>query len=91
VPQLPQKANVEILGLPWIATTKLEQAGAQSVTQLHQRSVQSWLDINHPGNQLTIKIRRYANFLDAVPKDFNLQTWVSPGGDNAKIKVIAVF
>jgi len=91
VPQLPQKATVEILGLPWIATTRIEQSGAQSVTQLHQRSVQSWLDINHPDSHLTVRIRRYANLLDAVPQDFDLQPWVSPGGDEAKIKVIAIY
>jgi hypothetical protein len=91
VPQLPQNATVEILGLPWFATSPQSGADAESVTQLLDRSVQSWLDINHPGNQLSILIRRYANYLETVPQDFDLQTWTNESGDEVKVKVKAVY
>ena len=91
VPQLPQNATVEILGLPWFATSANTRYGASSVTQLLERSVQSWLDINHPGNKVSIRIRRYANYLQEVPRDFDLQMWTSESGDEVKVKVKAVY
>jgi hypothetical protein len=91
VPQLPWGATVKITGLPWINTSQFSSREIQSVTQLHQRSVQSWLDINHPDDRLTVQIRRYGVYLKEVPRDFDLQTWTNEDGSEAMVKVKPVY
>jgi hypothetical protein len=87
VPQLPQDSTVEILGLPWVDNDRFTDRQMHSATQLHQRSVQAWLDINHPGNGVTVRIRRYGVYLEEVPRDFDLQVWIHEQRGEVRVNV----